>query len=85
MGAYVMLLDMPYGLKGCTCENCDGGYTILINSKLSYEQQKKTLLHEVSHILGNDFEKHDVDIIEGDLQWQGIKNVRMEGTNLIFL
>lgn len=85
MGVNIILLDMPYGLKGCTCENCDGGYTILINAKLSYEQQQKTLLHEIKHIISNDFEKFDVDEVERGLKWLDIKKEQMEDTNLIFL
>lgn len=58
---------------------------MLISARLSCEQQRETLLHEVTHIINNDFEKYDVDSIEGGLQWQDIKKEVMEGTNLIFL
>ena len=58
------ILDMPWGLRGCACENADGGYTILINGKLSYYQQVKTYQHELGHITNNDFEKYDIGVIE---------------------
>lgn len=33
----------------------DGFYNIYINSRLSYEEQKKTIAHEMEHIVRGDF------------------------------
>ena len=46
--------------------NEDGSYTILINSRLSYEGQLKAYEHAMKHIRENDFEKTDVQKIEYD-------------------
>lgn len=51
----VYLVDLPYSCKGYVRQNEDGTYTILLNSRLSYEENKKTFLHELSHIQENDF------------------------------
>lgn len=44
--------------------NEDGSFTIFINAQLSHEKQKKCYLHELHHILNNDFERYDVQEIE---------------------
>lgn len=44
--------------------NEDGSYTIFINSRLNYEQQMKAYLHAMKHIVGDDFQKEDVQHIE---------------------
>ena len=58
-------MDMPNELKGHVNANKDGSYTIFINAKLNIEEQQKTYLHEIGHIHNGDFEKFDVDEIEG--------------------
>ena len=44
--------------------NEDGSFTILINARLSADQQHDALLHALGHILNNDFEKENVQQIE---------------------
>lgn len=44
--------------------NEDGSYTVLINARMSYETQRKALLHALGHILNDDFEKENVQQIE---------------------
>ena len=44
--------------------NSDGSYTILINSRISFEAQQKAVLHAIGHIERNDFEKDNVQQIE---------------------
>lgn len=34
----------------------DDGYTIVVNTRSSYEQQQKTIAHEKKHIENEDFE-----------------------------
>lgn len=45
-------------------ENEDGSYTILINSRLSYEEQYRAYKHGMRHISENDFEKSNAQQIE---------------------
>ena len=44
--------------------NEDGTYTVLINARMSYETQRKALLHALGHILNDDFAKDNVQEIE---------------------
>lgn len=44
--------------------NEDGTYTVLINARMSYETQRKALLHAIGHILNDDFGKENVQQIE---------------------
>lgn len=53
----VVLMDNPYGIKGSTNKNKDGSFTIIINSHLSFEEQRKTYKHELFHIMNEDFDK----------------------------
>jgi hypothetical protein len=60
----VRFLQMPYRVKGFVRQNEDDTYTIVLNSRLSYEQNVKTYEHEISHIVKGDFSKSDVNQIE---------------------
>lgn len=50
--------------KEMVVSNEDGSYTILINSRLTYDSQLKAYEHAMRHIRNNDFEKSDVQEIE---------------------
>ena len=65
---FTYIVDMPCGIGGHCNPNPDGSYTICINGRLGYEEQKKAYLHELEHIRNNDFEKHDVVKIENDVR-----------------
>lgn len=61
----VRLISFPPGsIKETVAENEDGSYTIFIEQALSHEEQRKEFLHAMSHILGNDFSKRDIQQIE---------------------
>lgn len=60
----VVIMDLPYNVKGSVNPNRDGSYTIFVNAKLNYYQQHCTYLHELEHIRNRDFEKKDVQEIE---------------------
>jgi Zn-dependent peptidase ImmA (M78 family) len=61
----VYFLELPSRVKGYVCKNEDDTHTIILNSRLSLEQNMKTFLHELSHIENNDFEKPTVNEAEG--------------------
>lgn len=44
--------------------NADGGYTVLINSRLSSADQLDAYAHALRHIKNDDFCKQDVQTIE---------------------
>lgn len=46
-------------MKGVTAMDSDGFYNIYINSRLSYEEQKKAIAHEMKHIARGDFFSFD--------------------------
>lgn len=52
----VRLADMPLTIRSFV-ELENDFYTIVINSRLSYELQIECFLHEVSHITSGDFGK----------------------------
>ncbi len=59
----IQFIDMN-NIPETVCPNADGSYTIFVNSKLTVERQQESALHALFHILQNDFEKNDVDVIE---------------------
>ena len=59
-----MLLEESYGIPGCVRHNSDDSYTIFIDASLNYEKQHEVFLHEMRHILGDDFSEEDVQKIE---------------------
>lgn len=59
---FTYLVNMPSGIWGHCNPNPDGSYTIFINSRLSYETQRKVYLHEIYHIVNGDFDRPDSDV-----------------------
>ena len=49
----VRLIDLP--VPGVTVLDSDGNYNVYINARLSYEERKKTLAHELRHISKDHF------------------------------
>ena len=69
-----VLLISGFPVKGAVTPNDDGTYSIFINANQSDEGIMRTYYHELSHILNNDFEKHDVQQIEAEAhgrEWSG--------------
>lgn len=65
MDYFVRLIDMPPAVRSFIKENSDHiSATIVINARLSREQQQEQYVHEVGHMERNDFEKDDVNQIE---------------------
>lgn len=50
-----VLLDLPTTVKGFSKSNSDMTYTIVINARLTREQQEETYRHELEHITKDDF------------------------------
>ncbi len=68
--------DMPSAVRALTHANDDGSYAILINSRLCYERQIEAVLHELTHIQGNDFTSEEqADLLEQMLHTQKQYNV----------
>lgn len=59
----VVLMNMPVAVRA-TVVYVDDFYTIIVNARLSVEQQREAFIHELKHIYGNDFEKCNACEIE---------------------
>jgi hypothetical protein len=46
---------MPERIKGYCREDENGDYTVILNSRLTYEENLKTYKHEINHGLNDDF------------------------------
>lgn len=58
----IILLDMS--TNEAVTANEDGSYTIFINARLNREQQIRSYYHAMKHIVGEDFDKENVQEIE---------------------
>jgi Zn-dependent peptidase ImmA (M78 family) len=64
--------DLPTQIKALTIKNRDDSYTVILNSRLSYEQQRQSFLHELQHITNYDLEKEcDIDELEYMVHYGG--------------
>ena len=61
----VVLHNMPTDVRGFLVADAEGGHTVLLNSRLSWEQNRETYLHELRHIEGGDlYSDDDADELE---------------------
>ena len=61
----VVFIDLPPGTNGTTVKMFDDGedcFTIVLNSRLNWEQQRETYLHELKHIGCHDFDVVEVSV-----------------------
>lgn len=61
----VVLMDMPHKVHETVTLNSDDSYTIIINARDCQQRQRDSFLHAIKHIVNNDFDKYDVNLIEG--------------------
>ena len=62
---FVRYMELPSTIRSFVVANKDLSYTILLNSKLSHEQNLISYQHELDHILRGDYEKKcSIDLIE---------------------
>lgn len=60
---FVKFVDFPVcSCGGCVCLNDDGTYTVLINSRLSHQQNLDSMVHEYNHMAHDDFYRDDVPL-----------------------
>lgn len=69
----VILYPLPHKIKGFICTDNDGGEIFFLNSRLTNESNRATMLHEIKHKKNNDvyteccvnaieYERHKGDI-----------------------
>lgn len=56
----IRLIDLPCPIRSFVQMDADGFYTIVLNSRLSAEMQRKAYLHEIDHIESDDLHSHIV-------------------------
>ena len=62
---FVKLIALPHSIRSYVVLNKDQSYTIVLNSKLSHEQNMISYWHEIEHIKNGDYDKKcSVDMIE---------------------
>ena len=60
-----ILYELPTTVGGFVVHNQDDTYTIVLNSKLSWEDNMASYIHELKHLEENDFERSlPADVIE---------------------
>lgn len=70
----VLYNDMPTRIKSFVLPDNFGNYTIVLNSKLTREQNLKSMQHEIEHIERGDYDSiHNVDVLE--FYRHNIKNI----------
>ena len=75
----VIPIDFPAPGREMVVSNEDGSYTILINAKLSHDEQMKAYQHALNHINNGDFEKSDIQNIEAQAhELEASENVASE-------
>ena len=70
MEVYVYLTDLPEGIHEAVTP-CLGGFTVYIDNRLTYEDRTKAYKHAMYHILNDDFEKDNVQMIEVEAHREG--------------
>lgn len=54
----VILDNLPHSIGAfVVCDGCDDFYTIVLNSRFSYEMQRQAYEHEMAHIINGDFNR----------------------------
>lgn len=66
MNVNTRIIDMDVLIPEQVVKNKDDSYTILLNARLSHEQQLKAYSHAMKHIRGDDFNKENTSEIEFD-------------------
>lgn len=62
---YTYYVNMPTTIRSFVISNNDMSFTIMINARISSEQQLRAYKHELSHIQNGDYDKCcSVDLIE---------------------
>lgn len=63
---HVIYQNLPTKIRGFVVYNsCDDWYTVVLNPRMSFEQNVKTFWHELKHITNDDFNSSlSVDLIE---------------------
>lgn len=66
----VVLHNMPTDVRGFLVADVEGGHTVVLNARLSWEMNRLTYLHELCHIRCGDFyadsDANDIEVKRHD-------------------
>ena len=62
---FVYIVDMPTTAAEMIMP-CNGGYTIYLNARLSYQDRVRAYTHALKHVEQNDWNKTNVQEIEAE-------------------
>lgn len=60
---FVYLVDLPPKIAEMIAP-CENGFTVYLNSRLSYQDRVKAYMHALKHVERNDWNKDNVQMIE---------------------
>lgn len=82
MNINIVIAPLERGIDALTRCNEDGSYTVLINNNLCEERAKKALLHEITHIIKDDFSSFEkASLLERMLRASDYLNQELEDIN----
>lgn len=85
MNINIILANLPKHIHAMTKLNEDDTYTILLDANLSREQAIKELLHELSHIKGDDFSSEtQATLLEGMVRQSNFISDGFEDINFYY-
>lgn len=62
----IRIIDLPTSIKATVAHSPDGTPNIYINARLSYEEQRRALKHELAHIHNGDvYNDLSIQAVEG--------------------
>ena len=61
---FVRVVPFPVAVGGLVMPNDDGTYSIYINANVDYYRQRRAFLHELGHIVRNDFDDKPIESCE---------------------
>lgn len=61
----IRFIDLPASIRGFVVCDADDYKNVYVNARLSYDEQKRVIAHELAHIRNNDFyNDDDIEIVE---------------------
>lgn len=57
-------VELPTTIPAYVVSNPDMTFTIVLNSRMSWERRMQAFRHEMKHIINGDYERSSADLIE---------------------
>ena len=66
---FIRVIDLPVRINAMITVDEDGNYNIYINERLSYDEKRKALKHELAHARLNHFSR-DITVAQAEREAQ---------------